>query len=84
MRPLIVRQLDYDLTPVAGLTLVGHMLNLPVMRYFRYLLKRTHRVLRPTDEPVENRNQINNVAHSGSSQLTDLGWCSRATPCSPG
>ena len=26
MRPLIVRQLDYDLTPVAGLALVGHML----------------------------------------------------------
>ena len=43
------------------------------MRYFRYLLKRTHRVLRPTDEPVENRNQINNLARSGSSQLTDLG-----------
>ena len=43
------------------------------MRYFRYLLKRTHRVLRPTDEPVENRNQINNLAQSGSSQLTDSG-----------
>ena len=27
MRPLIVRQLDYDLTPVAGLALVGHHLN---------------------------------------------------------
>lgn len=26
MRPLIVRQLGYDLTPVAGLALVGHML----------------------------------------------------------
>ena len=26
MRALIVRQLDYDLTPVAGLALVGHML----------------------------------------------------------
>lgn len=26
MRPLIVKQLDYDLTPVAGLTLVGHHL----------------------------------------------------------
>jgi hypothetical protein len=27
MRPFIVRQLDYDLTPVAGLALVGHHLN---------------------------------------------------------
>ena len=27
MRPLIVKQLDYDLTPVAGLSLVGHLLN---------------------------------------------------------
>jgi hypothetical protein len=27
MRPLIVKQLDYDLTPVAGLALVGHHLN---------------------------------------------------------
>ena len=27
MRPLIVKQLDYDLTPVAGLALVGHYLN---------------------------------------------------------
>ena len=27
MRPLIVRQLGYDLTPVAGLALVGHMLS---------------------------------------------------------
>ena len=26
MRPLTVRQLDYDLTPVAGLTLVGHLI----------------------------------------------------------
>lgn len=26
MRPLIVKQLDYDLTPVAGLALVGHHL----------------------------------------------------------
>ena len=26
MRPLIVRQLGYDLTPVAGLALVGHTL----------------------------------------------------------
>ena len=28
MRPFIVQQLDYDLTPVAGLALVGHHLNL--------------------------------------------------------
>ena len=27
MRPFIVKQLDYDLTPVAGLALVGHHLN---------------------------------------------------------
>jgi hypothetical protein len=27
MRQLIVKQLDYDLTPVAGLALVGHYLN---------------------------------------------------------
>ena len=27
MRPLIVKQLDYDLTPVAGLALVGHYLS---------------------------------------------------------
>ncbi|CAN7724978.1 IS1380 family transposase [Variovorax sp. LjRoot84] len=27
MRPFIVKQLDYDLTPVAGLALVGHYLN---------------------------------------------------------
>ena len=27
MRKLIVKQLDYDLTPVAGLALVGHYLN---------------------------------------------------------
>ena len=27
MRPMIVKQLDYDLTPVAGLVLVGHHLN---------------------------------------------------------
>ena len=27
MRRLIVKQLDYDLTPVAGLSLVGHLLN---------------------------------------------------------
>ena len=26
MRQLIVKQLDYDLTPVAGLSLVGHLL----------------------------------------------------------
>ena len=26
MRQLIVKQLDYDLTPVAGLALVGHYL----------------------------------------------------------
>ena len=26
MRPMIVKQLDYDLTPVAGLSLVGHLL----------------------------------------------------------
>ncbi|MEO7127591.1 MAG: IS1380 family transposase, partial [Rhodoferax sp.] len=26
MRPIIVKQLHYDLTPVAGLTLVGHHL----------------------------------------------------------
>ena len=26
MRPLIVKQLDYDLTPTAGLALVGHYL----------------------------------------------------------
>jgi len=26
MRPLIVKQLNYDLTPVAGLALVGHHL----------------------------------------------------------
>ena len=52
-------------------TINACILNLPVMRYFRYLLKRTHRVLRPTDEPVENRNQINNLAQSGSSQITD-------------
>ena len=56
-------------------TINARILNLPVMRYFRYLLKRTHRVLRPTDEHVENRNQINNLAQSGSSQLTDSGPC---------
>ena len=27
MRPMLVKQLDYDLTPVAGLALVGHHLN---------------------------------------------------------
>ena len=27
MRPFIVKQLDYDLTPVAGLAAVGHHLN---------------------------------------------------------
>ena len=27
MRPFIVQQLDYDITPVAGLALVGHHLN---------------------------------------------------------
>lgn len=27
MRKLVVQQLDYDLTPVAGLALVGHYLN---------------------------------------------------------
>src|SRR6478736_4285923 len=27
MRPFIVKQLDYDLTPVAGLALAGHHLN---------------------------------------------------------
>jgi hypothetical protein len=27
MRPFIVKQLDYDLTPVAGLSLVGHHLD---------------------------------------------------------
>ena len=34
MRPFIVKQLDYDLTPVAGLALVGHQLNrlAPVFR----------------------------------------------------
>jgi hypothetical protein len=34
MRPFIVKQLDYDLTPVAGLALVGHHLNrlAPVFR----------------------------------------------------
>ena len=26
LRPFIVKQLDYDLTPVAGLALVGHYL----------------------------------------------------------
>ena len=55
------------------LTINARILNLPVMRYFRYLLKRTHRVPRPTDDPVENSNKINNLAHSGCSQLTDSG-----------
>jgi hypothetical protein len=32
MRPFIVQQLDYDLTPVAGLALVGHHLT-----YFPHL-----------------------------------------------
>ncbi len=26
-RPILVKQLDYDLTPTAGLALVGHYLN---------------------------------------------------------
>ena len=55
-------------------TINARILNRPVMRYLRYLLKRTHRVLWPADEPVENRNQINNLAHSGSSHLTDSGY----------
>ncbi len=38
MRPLTVRQLNYDLTPVAGLALVGHMLNLPKLRTLMGLL----------------------------------------------
>jgi hypothetical protein len=29
MRRMFVKKLDYDLTPVAGLTLVGHYLNTP-------------------------------------------------------
>ena len=55
------------------LTINARLLSLPVMRYFRYLLKRTCRVNRSTDEPVENCNQINNLANSGSSQITDSG-----------
>ena len=62
-------------------TINARILKLPVMRYFRYLLKRTHRVLRPTDEPVENRNQINNLAQSGSSQITDSGLSYQETRC---
>ena len=27
MRPILVKQLDYELTPTAGLALVGHYLN---------------------------------------------------------
>ena len=66
-------------------TINARILNLPVRRYFRYLLNRTHRVLRPTDEPVENRNQINNLVQSGSSQLTDSGERHRPTlNCSTG
>src|SRR3977135_1701558 len=36
MRPFIVKQLDYDLTPVAGLALVGHQLN-RLARVFKHL-----------------------------------------------
>ena len=36
MRPLIVKQLDYDLTPVVGLSLMGHLLKsiFPVFERF--------------------------------------------------
>ena len=46
-------------------TVNGRILNLPVQWVFRYLLKRTRRVIRPTEEPVENCNQINDLAKLG-------------------
>ena len=45
MRPLIVKQLDYDLTPVAGLSLAGNLLKLEnkINVYPSFALARTLR-----------------------------------------
>jgi hypothetical protein len=48
MRPLIVKQLNYDLTPVAGLALVGHH------------LKRLAPVFKQIDKPLPVRTGVCN------------------------
>lgn len=61
MRPFIVKQLDYDLTPVAGLALVGHHLN-RLARYVCQILSTGFRHPFETENNGASPSQVGGVA----------------------
>ena len=88
MRKLIVKQLDYDLTPVAGLALVGHYvqsLSAPFKRMdgaqpVRSGVTHSDIVRSYLGQLVQGKSDFDAIENSEATRFSSKRWASRCCP----